>query len=120
MNDDVLDDGQGQAEVKHNPCIPATGETRVEPLNENVVIELIEKEQNDIGIIIPDSVDKEAPQRGRVVAYNPSEQNRGVHPLLEEGSVVLYSKYAGQRVEVEGAKLIIVPRDSILAIIKKY
>jgi chaperonin GroES len=67
------------------------------------------------GIIIPDTA-KEKPQRGIVVAVSPKDED-GNTPLVKEGNTVLYGKYAGTEITIEGQDYLIMRESDILAIV---
>ena len=91
------------------------------PLNDRVLIKRLEEEDRTAGgIIIPDAA-KEKPQRGEVVAVgngrlleNGERREMGV----KAGEKVLFSKYAGNEIKVDGDELIIMREDEILAVIE--
>ena len=83
--------------------------TKLNPLADRVVVKpLEEKETKKGGIIIPDTA-KEKPQEGTIVAVGPGEVKKGDH--------VLYSKYAGTEVNIDGEDLLIIKESDILATI---
>ena len=85
---------------------------KLQPLDDRVVIEVKELEEKNIGgIIIPDTA-KEKPQMGVVIAVGTDEE---LQKLLKEGDKVLYGKYSGTEVDVDGKKYIILSRSDVLA-----
>lgn len=87
----------------------------IKPLNDRVVIIPAEAEQvTSSGIIIPDTA-KEKPQRGTVVAAGPGKKDEPI--TVKEGDVVLYGKYAGTEIAIEGKDYLILRESDILAII---
>ncbi len=82
------------------------------PLNENVLLELTDEfaeNKTSSGIIIPDTA-KEKPSLARVVALGNIEE-----PAIAPGDVVLYKKYSGNKVELDGKEYLILPYADILA-----
>ncbi|HUP19052.1 MAG TPA: co-chaperone GroES [Gemmatimonadota bacterium] len=82
-----------------------------------VVKPLEEKEQKKGGIIIPDTA-KEKPQEGKVVAVGPgkfSETGERIKPEVKKGDKVLYGKYSGTEVTIEGQDYLILREADILA-----
>ncbi len=82
------------------------------PLNENVLLELTDEfaeSKTPSGIIIPDTA-KEKPAVARVVALGNIE-----NPAVAPGDLVLYKKYAGNKVELDGKEYLILPYADILA-----
>lgn len=87
----------------------------VKPLADRVIIRPTAAEEVTVsGIIIPDSA-KEKPLKGTVVAAGPGTKDEAME--LKEGDVVLYGKYAGTEVELEGDKLLIMRQNEVLAIL---
>ncbi|MEJ5366363.1 MAG: co-chaperone GroES [Desulfosoma sp.] len=95
---------------------------KLRPLNDRVVIKRIEEEERTAGgIIIPDTA-KEKPIQGEVIAVGNGKllEDGTRRPLdVKAGDRVLFSKYAGTDVKVEGEDLLIMREDDILAIIEK-
>ncbi len=89
------------------------------PLADRVVIEPIEAETKTLGgIFIPDNA-KEKPQRGKVISVGAgkrSDSGELITPEVSVGDEVLYGKYSGQEVSVDGKDLLIVRESDILAI----
>ena len=87
----------------------------IKPLADRVVIEPALAEQKTAsGIIIPDTA-KEKPQKGIVVAVGPGTKDNPM--TLKIGDQVIYGKYAGTEIELEGEKYLIMRQSDILAII---
>jgi chaperonin GroES len=93
----------------------------IRPLHDRVVLKRIEeKEQVRGGIIIPDSA-KEKPQEGEVVAVGrgKSRDNGEVVPLdVKVGDRVLFGKYSGSEIKIDGQDLLIVKEDEILGVVE--
>ena len=88
----------------------------LKPLQDRIVIKVIEDtEQTSGGIFIPDSA-KEKPLRGEVIAVGEGTKDEKM--LLSEGDTVLYGKYAGTELEYEGEKYLIMRQSDVLAILK--
>ncbi len=95
----------------------------IKPLYDRVVVKPIEEtaEKTPSGIIIPDTA-KEKPSEGKVVAVGEGKllENGEIKPLkVKVGDKVIYSKYAGNDIVVDGEDLIILREDDILAIIEE-
>ncbi len=87
----------------------------VKPLADRVLVEPAEAETKTAGgIIIPDTA-KEKPQRGKVVAVGNGKPDEPM--TVKVGDVVLYGKYAGTEIQVEGKDLLIMRESDIFAII---
>jgi len=95
---------------------------KIKPLNDRVLILRIEEEQKTSGgIIIPDTA-KEKPLEGKVVAAGPgkTDENGKVIPLdVKKGDRVLFGKYAGTEIKIDGVEHLIMREDDILGIIEK-
>jgi chaperonin GroES len=91
---------------------------KVRPLDDRVVVQPLEAEEKTAGgILLPDTA-KEKPQRGKVVAVGPGklrDDGGRTAPSVKEGDVVLYGKYSGNEVEVDGKDLKIMRESDILA-----
>jgi chaperonin GroES len=89
------------------------------PLHDRLIVERIEEgEQQVNGIIIPDSA-KEKPQQGKVVAVgNGKVKDDGkVTPLdVKQGDTILFGKYSGQEIKVDGKEYLIMREDEVLAV----
>ncbi|QCQ22649.1 co-chaperone GroES [Desulfoglaeba alkanexedens] len=94
----------------------------LKPLNDRVIVKRIEEEEKTAGgIIIPDTA-KEKPIQGEILAVGSGKlmEDGSRRPLdVKAGDRVLFSKYAGTDVKVEGQELLIMREDDILAIIEK-
>lgn len=90
---------------------------KVKPLADRVLIQPTAAEEvTASGIIIPDSA-KEKPLKGTVLAVGCGTKDEEM--VLKEGDVVLYGKYAGTEVELDGEKVIIMRQNEVLAVIEK-
>ena len=96
--------------------------TNITPLHDRVILRRIEEgEQVRGGIIIPDS-DKEKPQEGEVVAAGEGKykEDGTRQPLdVETGDRVLFGKYSGSEIKIDGEELLIMREDEILGIIAR-
>ena len=87
------------------------------PLEDRVVVKVIEEEDKTVsGIVLPDTA-KEKPQKATVVAVGPGRYDNGtLVPMgVAEGDTVIYSKYGGTEVKVEGEELLVLRASDILA-----
>ncbi len=90
---------------------------KVKPLADRVLIQPTKAEEvTASGIIIPDSA-KEKPLKGMVLAVGNGTKDEDM--VLKEGDAVLYGKYAGTEVELDGEKVIIMRQNEVLAVIEK-
>jgi chaperonin GroES len=90
------------------------------PLHDRILVQRIEEgEQKVGGIIIPDSA-KEKPQQGKVVAVGNGKvkDDGGRIPLdVSSGDLILFGKYSGQEIKLDGEEFLIMREDEVLAII---
>ncbi|HMG14029.1 MAG TPA: co-chaperone GroES [Saprospiraceae bacterium] len=87
----------------------------MKPINDRVLIQPDPAEEiTKGGIIIPDTA-KEKPQRGQVVAVGPGKDDNKM--TVKKGDVVLYGKYAGQELKIEGKDYLIMREDDILLVL---
>jgi chaperonin GroES len=91
---------------------------KIKPLDDRVVVEATEAEtKTKGGIVLPEAA-KEKPQQGRVVAVGPGRLNKDgerIPPNLKKGDTVVYGKYSGTDVKVEGTEYKIMRESEILA-----
>lgn len=87
----------------------------IKPLADRVIVKPADAEETTSGgIIIPDTA-KEKPQRGTVMAVGPGKQDEPTS--LNEGDTVLYGKYSGTEINIEGQDYLIMRESDIFAII---
>jgi chaperonin GroES len=94
--------------------------TKIRPLHDRVIVRRIEEEEKTKGgIIIPDTA-KEKPQEGRVVAVGPGRNEDGkVIPLgVKAGDKILFGKYSGTEIKLDGEEHLIMREDDILGVIE--
>ena len=91
------------------------------PLGSRVVIEPLEQEEVTAGGIVLPETAKEKPQKGTILATGPGERDddgKRIQMDVKVGDTVLYAKYAGTEIKVEGKKLLILKESDILAIVE--
>ncbi len=95
---------------------------KIKPLQDRIIVKRIEEEEKTKGgIIIPDSA-KEKPQEGEVVAVGPGkvlDNGTKVAPEVKPGNRVLFGKYSGTEIKIDGVEHLIMREDDILGIIEK-
>ena len=92
-----------------------TSKVNIQPLADRVIVESAPAEERTAGgIIIPDTA-KEKPQRGKVLAVGSGKKDEPM--TVKVGDIVLYGKYAGTEVQVEGKDYLIMRESDIFAII---
>ncbi|MDE3075949.1 MAG: co-chaperone GroES, partial [Chloroflexota bacterium] len=96
-----------------------TTATKIKPLGDRVLVEPLEREEvTQSGIVLPDTA-KEKPQEGTVIAAGSGRvDDKGTrHPLeVQTGNRVLYGKYSGTEIKLEGKEYLILSEKDILAI----
>jgi chaperonin GroES len=94
---------------------------KIRPLNDRILVKRLEEEEKTAGgIIIPDSA-KEKPAEGEIVAVGPGKMNDGgdrVAMDVKAGDRVLFSKYGGTDVKLDGEDYLIMREDDILGVIE--
>ncbi|MBP8273012.1 MAG: co-chaperone GroES [Acidobacteria bacterium] len=95
---------------------------KVRPLHDRIIIERIDEgEQKVGGIIIPDTA-KEKPMQGKVIAVGKGrvEKDGKVTPLdVQAGDTVLFGKYAGQEIKIDGNEYLIIREEEVLGVVEK-
>ena len=93
---------------------------KIKPLNDRILVARLEEEQKSVGgIIIPDTA-KEKPQEGKVVEAGPGKMDDGgkrIPMQVKKGDRVLFSKYAGNDVKIDGKEYIFMREDDILGVL---
>jgi len=94
----------------------------LDPLAARVIIRRLEAEEKTAGgIVLPDTA-KEKPQKGEVVAVGPGkllDSGERAKPELKAGDKILFGKYSGSEVKVEGEELLIMRESDVLAILEE-
>ncbi len=94
---------------------------KLRPLHDRIIVKRLEEEDKTAGgIIIPDTA-KEKPQQGKVIAVGKGKilENGKVTPMtVKKGDRVLFGKYAGTDIKIDGEEHLIMREDDILAIVK--
>ena len=104
---------------------PVGGQVKkIVPLGDRVLVKPAEADEfatkTNSGIIIPDTVSKEKPEQGKVIAVGEGRYEDGklIRPRVKEGDKIIFSKYGYDEVKVGDEELFIIKEDNILAIIK--
>jgi len=94
---------------------------KMRPLRDRILVERVEEQEQRIGgIIIPDTA-REKPQQGRVIAVGKGRVNdKGdVFPLdVKEGDTILFGKYAGSEIKIDGKEYLIIREDEVLGVLE--
>jgi chaperonin GroES len=91
------------------------------PLHDRILVQRIEEAEQKVGgIIIPDSA-KEKPQQGKVIAVGagkPDKDGKRIALDVKAGDTILFGKYSGQEVKVDGDDYLIMREDEVLAVVE--
>ncbi|WP_027721312.1 co-chaperone GroES [Maridesulfovibrio zosterae] len=94
---------------------------KLKPLNDRILVRRLEVEEKTVGgIIIPDSA-KEKPMKGEVIAAGPGKLDDAGSRIalgVKEGDAVLFAKYAGTEINIDGVDHLIMREDDILAVVE--
>lgn len=95
---------------------------KLKPINDHIIVKPLSAEETSAaGIIIPDTVDKERPERGEVLAVGPGRplDNGGrVAMDVKEGEKVLFKKYAPDEIKIDGEEYLVIRIDDVMAVIE--
>lgn len=93
----------------------------IQPLNDRVIVKPITKEeQTKSGIILPDTIDKEKPEQGEVVAIGPGkllENGNRAEMSVKVGNKVLFKKYSPDEIKVDDQEVLVLEEGDILAVL---
>jgi chaperonin GroES len=104
-----------------NGGLTMASKLKLKPLGGRVIVEPIEQEEMTAGGIILPETAKEKPQEGKILAAGPGERDEDGKRIAMEvkvGDKVLYAKYAGTEVKMDGKKLLILKENDILAVVE--
>ena len=95
---------------------------KVRPLHDRLIVQRLEddEEQQVGGIIIPDTA-KEKPQQGKVIAVGKGKvkEDGGLLPMdVKDGDTILFGKYSGQEIKLDGEEYLIMKEDEVLGVVK--
>lgn len=93
---------------------------RIKPLSDHILLEPVREEKKKGGIILPDTIDKERPEKGKVVAVGPGKLDKeGKRVALEvkKGQTVLFKKYGPDEIKIDDKEYLIAREEDILAVI---
>jgi chaperonin GroES len=95
---------------------------KLKPLNDRVVIEpLSEENKSKGGIILPETAEKQRPERGKVVAVGPGkfdEEGERIEMGVKKGDIVIFTKYGPSEIKIDGKEYLIAREEDILAIVE--
>ncbi len=95
---------------------------KIKPLSDHILIEPIkEEEKTKSGILLPETMEKERPEQGKVIACGPgkrTDEGKIIPPQVKPGDKVLFTKYGPNEIKVENKEYLIAREDDILAILE--
>ena len=94
---------------------------KIIPLRDNILIESQKKEVKKGDIILPDTVDKERPEQGKVVSVGPGridDKGNKIPMGVKKGDIVLFTKYGPNEIKVDNKEYLIAKEEDILAILE--
>jgi chaperonin GroES len=97
------------------------GKLKLKPLGGRVIVEPIEQEEMTAGGIILPETAKEKPQEGKILAAGPGDRDEAGERIpmdVQIGDRVLYAKYSGTEVKMDGRKMLILRESDILAVVE--
>jgi chaperonin GroES len=97
----------------------------IKPLGDRVLVEPLSGEEREkttkLGIVIPDTIEKEKSERGRIIAVGPgkiTDEGKLIPLSVKEGQIVIFSKYGPDEIKVGDKEYYIIKEDNILAILE--
>lgn len=92
------------------------------PLNDHVIVEPVEKqEMTKGGIVLPDTADKEKPEKGKVLAIGPGkllEDGRRAVMSVKPGDTVVFKKYSPDEVKIDEKEYLVISESDIIAVVE--
>lgn len=93
---------------------------KIKPLRDQVLIEPLKQEVKRGGILLPDTVHKERPEQGKIIAVGEGKTVDGhlVKPSVKKGDIVLFGKYGPHEIKIDDKEYLIAKEEDILAIVE--
>ena len=96
---------------------------KLKPLHDNVVVEPItEEETTKAGIVLPDTVDKERPEKGKIVEVGPGkllENGQRSELGVQKGDVVVFKKFSPEEIKIDNQEYLVISESDILAVVSE-
>ena len=92
----------------------------LKPLSDHIIVEPLKEEKKRGSIILPETVEKERPEKGKIIAVGPGKMNKDgkrVPVEVKKGDVVLFTKYSPNEVKINGKEYLIIKEEDILAVV---
>ncbi len=93
---------------------------KIQPLSDHILIEPLREEKRKHGIILPDTVEKQKQEKGKVIAVGPGkldDHGKRIPVQVKKGDVVLFTKYGPNEIKVDGKEYLVAREEDILAVI---
>lgn len=93
---------------------------QVQPLGDRVLVKTVTETETKAGIIIPETVEKEKPEKGEVIAVGPGkllENGTRAAMSVKVGDVVMFKKYSPDEIKVDGKTLLVIEEGDVLAVL---
>lgn len=95
---------------------------KLQPVSDHIIVEPQKQEvKTKSGIVLPDTIEKEKPQQGKVIAAGPGKMlESGTRAMMQvkAGDIVLFAKYSPTEIKVEGKEYLVIKEDDVMAVIK--
>ncbi len=94
---------------------------KIKPLGDRVLIEPLREEKRKGGIILPDTMEKERPEKGKIIAVGPGkvdDKGKKIPMNVKKGDTVLFTKYGPNEIKVGEKEYLIAREEDILAIVE--
>lgn len=96
---------------------------KIKPLRDKVILEPMKvEEKTKSGIVLPDTVDKEKPEQGKVIAIGGgriTSEGNVIKPLIKKGDMVLFKKYSADEFKVGEKEFLVISEEDIIGIVEK-
>lgn len=92
----------------------------IKPLSDHLLLEPMREEKKKGGIILPDTIDKERPEKGKVIAVGPGrvdKDGKRVPMEIKKGQVVLFKKYGPDEIKFDDKEYLIAREEDVLAVL---
>ena len=90
------------------------------PTSDHILVEPIREDKKKGGIILPDTVEKDRSEKGKVIAVGPGKRDelgKRISLDVKKGDIVLFTKYSPNEVKVDGKEYLVIKEDDVLAIL---
>ncbi|MCD4694278.1 co-chaperone GroES [bacterium] len=95
----------------------------IKPLHDNVVVKpIVEEESTKSGIVLPDTIDKEKPEKGEIVEIGPGKMLKSgerVPMSVKKGDKIIFKKYSPEEIKIDNEEYLIINESDILGVLEK-